>query len=367
VVRTVYWSVEHGTSTPTDNWLGIALRRYSPGVRELCCREASSGSFRQAADDLARVGQIILTHETLRRIVEVEGRQAVWAQHSGHLRPAWSATDCRVEGTSSTCVITGADGVKVPLVTEAEKAKRRRLRRRRGPKARHRRCRMHRGSDQSYKEFKLVAFYDPSKDHQYAVGTSGNHIILGRLMRRVAGWIDLGTADVSYSVTDGAGWILKQYNQRLPMLAANVLDYYHLREHVIVTSYRVFGESTAEASAWREEMMGLVLEQGPLALLDRVGELRQSLRAKNKREALAKLRQYVVKRVAMLDYPTFSEKGYEIGSGPTEAFCKTLTRRLKGPGMRWDRPHAEGVMALAAIRSSGLWNRYWADQRRDVA
>lgn len=61
---------------------------------------------------------------------------------------------------------TGADGVKVPLVTEAEKAQRRANRRKRGPKARRRRKRMPRGSDQPYKKFKRVAFYDPSKEHQ---------------------------------------------------------------------------------------------------------------------------------------------------------------------------------------------------------
>jgi len=363
----VYWSAEGGTSAPADQWLGIDRQRYSPGVREMCCREASSGSFRRAAEDLHRVGQIALTHETVRVIVEAEGRQAAEAQHGGQLRPDWSAADCRGEEGTGTCVITGADGVKVPLVTEGEKAKRRRLRRRRGPKARGRRRRLGRGSDQAYKEFKLVAFYDASKQHQYAVGVSGNHEVLGRLMRRVAGWIDLGSADVSYSVTDGAEWIRRQYNQRLPMLAANVLDYYHLREHVIAASYRVFGENTPEATAWREAMMGVALESGPLALLDRLGALRRGLRSQRKRDALAKLRAYMAKRVAMLEYPTFVAQGYEIGSGPTEAFCKTLTARLKGPGMRWDRPHAEGIMALAAVRSSGLWNRYWADQRRKTA
>lgn len=106
-------------------------------------------------------------------------------------------------------------------------------------------------------------------------------------MRRVGGRIRLDQADAAYSVTHGAPWIRKQYQQRLPMLEASILDYYHLRDHVIVASYRVFGKNTPEALAWRQEMMGVVLEDGPLALLDRIGELRGSLLAKGKREALA--------------------------------------------------------------------------------
>jgi hypothetical protein len=66
----------------------------------------------------------------------------------------------------------------------------------------------------------------------------------------------------------------------------------------------------------------------------------------------------------MIQYPEFRAAGYEIGSGPTEAFCKTLTQRLKGPGMRWDKPNAEALMALASVRASHLWHSYWDKQRK---
>jgi len=57
----------------------------------------------------------------------------------------------------------------------------------------------------------------------------------------------------------------------------------------------------------------------------------------------------------MLDYPTFREAGFDLGSGSTEAFCKTLTARLKGSVMRWDSPNAE----VAVIDQSGQWRTYW--------
>jgi hypothetical protein len=55
----------------------------------------------------------------------------------------------------------------------------------------------------------------------------------------------------------------------------------------------------------------------------------------------------------MIKYPEFLAKGWQIGSGPTEATCKTLTARLKGSGMRWDADNAEAVMALEALTQRG--------------
>jgi hypothetical protein len=69
----------------------------------------------------------------------------------------------------------------------------------------------------------------------------------------------------------------------------------------------------------------------------------------------------------MLDYPTYRQKGFDMGSGSTEAFCKTLTSRLKGSGMRWDMPNDEAIMALVALRHSNLWKPYWNAQQKAAA
>jgi len=45
--------------------------------------------------------------------------------------------------------------------------------------------------------------------------------------------------------------------------------------------------------------------------------------------------------------PEFRAKSWQIGSGPTEAECKTTTRRVKGRGCRWNTDNAEAMMALA--------------------
>ncbi len=376
----MYWSADGGTANGTDGWLGIVDRTVSVAARELCCRATMGGvSFAKASSNLARLGQIRVSKERLRQIVEAEGRCAKEAIRRGAVPPGWEASDCEVTPGGPTRLIVGCDGVMVPVVTAAEKRKRRskrprrrKVRRRRGKaKGRGRpkrgRRRRHRGSDTGYKEFKIAAFYDVGRKHQYAVGTAGNCEALGRLMRREASRLRLPEADQKVAVTDGAEWIRRQFQTRLPMLDARILDYFHLMEHVGAAALTLYGEGSEGASAWCAALSQAVCEEGAAGLLVTIHETRRAVRSRTKRQALKALEQYVVKRVEMLDYPAFREQGFDIGSGPTEAFCKTLTSRLKGSGMRWDKPNAEAIMTLAALQHSHLWHTYWTHQRKAAA
>ena len=216
--RTVYWNAESGSAVPLDELLGMATESYSPGVREMACRLSLNEAFVPGSENLARMAQLRISSSALRELVEREGRRAEQSIRGGQYGPDWTAGDCIDE-----TLITGADGVMVPMVTEAQKRKRRgtesrKRRRRRGRKNSRRRGRPKTGSDGPYKEFKIVSFYDPGKSHKYAVGTSGNHDVLGRQMRREAAKLQIGLARRKYSVADGAEWIAKQYASRLPML-----------------------------------------------------------------------------------------------------------------------------------------------------
>lgn len=361
--RTVFWNTQLGTVVPLDILLGIATSKFSPGVREMCCRESLNCAFAPASKNLNRTAQLAISSFAIRTIVESQGLDVLAQQACGQVRPDFTADDC-IDKT----VITGADGVMVPLVTEEQKRKRRetekakRSGQNRKSTAKHGRPKS--GSDGPYKEFKVVAFYSKDKKHQYAVGTSGNHKKLGRLMRREAGRIRLDEAAVKYSVSDGAEWIRKQYNQQLPMLDENILDYYHLQEHVTAAGQKLFGEGTPESVAWREKIIGVAWNQGSLVMLDRLGELLKTLRSAAKREAIKSLRKYAGSRVAMTDYPSFRAAGYDTGSGPTESVCGRLTKRLKGSGMRWDKSNAESMMGLASIYYSGQWDSYWKHLRK---
>ena len=368
ITRRVWWSPGAGTERPLDGWLGLDDAAVSCGARQLCSLAAmAGGSFAKGVEVLERLGQLRVSDERLRVIAEGEGRRAKAALESGALEPGWTAADCRVSPGGPTRLMVGCDGVMVPVITAAEKAKRRGYRRQRS-KARRRplSARLFGGSEHPYKEFKIGGFYDAAKEHGLAFGTSGGPEQLGRRMRRAAGQLRLNEADEKVAVTDGAEWIRGQLRRRLPMVEVRILDYYHLLEHVGVAAVACFGAGTAETRRWVETAAQAVLEEGAAGLLVMVHQSRQTMRGTGRRRALKALEQYVGNHAEMLDYPRYLACGYDIGSGPTEALCKTLTSRLKGGGKRWDTPNAEALMALAALKHSRLWSDYWAAQTSEA-
>jgi hypothetical protein len=62
-----------------------------------------------------------------------------------------------------------------------------------------------------------------------------------------------------------------------------------------------------------------------------------------------------------MDYPGFSAEALPIGSGVTEAACKTLVKqRLCASGMRWKNKGARIVLSLRALtHSAGRWAQFW--------
>ncbi len=361
--RTVFWNEDHGAVIPMDILLGIESSNHSLGVREICCRESLNNAFVPASENIKRLAQLDISSSVVRQIVEHEGSDLSRAQHNRQTGPDFKVEDC-IEKT----IITGTDGVMVPMVTEQQKLRRRKTqtvkRKKEKRKSTAKASRPRKGSDGPYKEFKIVAFYDKDKTHQYVVGTSGDHKIAGRIMRQVGQKLDISSAQRKYSVSDGAPWILRQYNTQLPMLDENILDFYHFRDHVTEASHVLFGEGNQEALAWKENMMNVAKNQGSLVMLDRLGECLAELKENEKQQELENLREYIGKRIAMTDYPYFLTMGYDIGSGPTESFCGCLTKRLKGSGMRWDRDNAEAVMAIASVYYSNQWHKYWKSKQK---
>ena len=370
--RRRWYSPEEGTTAPLDRWLDAAEGTISLGVREMACRLNGDGkNFDKAAANLGRTAQVRLSGETLRVLVEAEGKRVLEAQRSGRLDVDWTASDCRTE-SGTTRVYFGSDGVTVPMITDAEKvARRQKVKEKRkqrakgknkGKKARPlppRRA----GADQRYKEFKIVAFYDEGQEHRLVCGTRGDHAVAGRLMRREAARIRFDLADEKVGNVDGSPWIRNEVQRQCLPIDVLGLDFYHLKENAQKARREIYGEGDEAGQRWLGDLLHVFKHEGYEGAWESLLGWRAGLR-RGKREAADRLLNYVSERREMIRYPEFVGKGWQIGSGPTEATCKTLTARLKGSGMRWDADNAEALMALEALTQSGQWEVYWQTQLR---
>jgi ribosomal protein S15P/S13E len=366
--RRYHWNKGELSVCPADVALGIDEQKISPGARQMCCLMGIHENFRQAVVDLKKLAGLPVSKEKLRQVVEAEASEVRQVRDSGSLAASWSASEAKLpDGKTRTYV--GVDGVMAPTVTQVEKDKRRQQhvtrRQQRGkagldnarplpaPRA---------GTDEKFKEMKIGVFYDQAKEHRHVFATEETSKDFAPLLATHARLIGLENAQETLGRVDGAVWIYQQVCLALLSISSILLDFYHLAEHVHAAARCCLGEGTPAASAWAGALLAQAKESDIAGMLKTIEELEKRMRSKKKKESLRALQYYIEQRRDMLDYAQALRQGQDIGSGPTEAECKTLTMRLKGPGMKWDRDHAAGMMNLIALRESGQWDPYWLRQ-----
>jgi len=380
LVRRYFWASGSDGVYPADAKAGLAWDRVSPGAKEILCRLGMVQNFAAAARDAQRIGNVPVSRERLRQVVEGQAKAVQATREQGLLPAAWSASQAWVAAAAEaspsqaaasplTRVYHGTDGLKVPTVTQEEKDKRRRRhitrRQQRGkagignarplPAAR---C----GSDNRYKEPKVGIFYDQDKTRRHVFATVESSEGYGPLLAGYARQIGFSGAKQTIALVDGAPWIYSQVCGALLCLRAILLDFYHLAEHVHQTAGVCFGpvQSAGEWAAARLEELKAGQVAGVLAAIDALG---RKVRSPLKRRSVRLLRQYLVDRLDMLEYRQALAEGWDIGSGPTEAMCKTLSLRLKQPGMKWDLDNAVAMMNLTAMYQSDQAKTYWNQLR----
>ena len=368
VLKRRWWhSASQGSAAPADTFIDRQGRTVTDGVIEMASRLNNDGtSFDSAAENLLRTAQIKMSGEQLRLVVIAAGQSVLFAQRSAALSTSFQATDCLADPTSPsspTRIYTGVDGVMVPAVTDAEKIKRREAikgkRQRSGKKCRPLPPRR-KGTDEKFKEFKAIVFYDETGEHWHEVLTRGRWHTVGPLVRREARRLDFAAADEKIANVDGATRIRNQLEAKpheLPLDGLG-LDFFHLAENVHKSRRIVFGDSD-EGRQWTENILHTLKHEGYQPAWEQLLNWRRPLRSPAKKAEADRLINYVMERREMINYPEFVQRGWQIGSGPTESRCKTTTSRLKGRGRRWNMPNAEAIAALTTLRDSGQWDLFW--------
>ena len=164
-------------------------------------------------------------------------------------------------------------------------------------------------------------------------------------------------------VADGAkdNWIfLKKYTKNL------VLDFYHAREYISRAASAIFGKDKQGKFAWIADWSHrLKHKQGAIGrLLEELELRRRHLDKKDFLERDEELRLvigYYTNNKNRMRYSYQLKHNLPLGSGVTEAACKTLIKqRMCISGSRWKNEGASCVMALRSLKlSKGRWQQFW--------
>jgi hypothetical protein len=161
-------------------------------------------------------------------------------------------------------------------------------------------------------------------------------------------------------LADGARWLWELADMHFPD-AIQILDWYHLAEHVHGSAAILFGEGNPAARRWSESRKAELWNGQVAKTLRCLRSLLKSMRAKSKRETLRQLIGYLENNRRRINYPRYRALGLRVGSGQVEGACKTLVGgRCKQAGMRnWNRPGAEGVLRLRAALQTNDYHALW--------
>ncbi len=141
-----------------------------------------------------------------------------------------------------------------------------------------------------------------------------------------------------------------------------VVDYYHASERVWAMADLLFGKGQRSASWARKMQMWLKKPGGVNRVLHSAAALRDQYRLRGQKlKDFRKAYRYLRDRMAHMRYADYRRWGVPLGSGVTEAACKTVyTERLKLSGMRWKKQGAQTILNLRVLLLSGVWDQAYA-------
>ena len=331
---------------PYDDALGLG-DGISPGARPLVCLAGTLVPFEDAAEDvLRRFANVRLSASTVLRCTEAAGARLQGQQRAGRMvRPAqpeggWTAE--RPAGQPAAYV--GLDAFSVPM---------------QGPE----------GAKAEHRMLYTALLYTPDKRHtRYLVDFDLD--ALAAQVRALAQALGVPQVSDLIAITDGGNGLEEALGRHLADNLQTILDWYHAAEHLHAFAAVWHARDAEAARRWSEGAKTVLYEEGGEPLLAHLRALALPKGTRGEvREELRKLVGYFEKNRHRTDYPTYRARGWDIGSGPTEAGCKIIGERLKGSGMRWVEHGAAAVGGLRAlyVSSSKLWDGFWAQPDRPAA
>ena len=136
-----------------------------------------------------------------------------------------------------------------------------------------------------------------------------------------------------------------------------ILDFYHALEHLALLLLLLYGDGPEAKKLFARWRKGLRRNRiGWLMALAK----RDLPLASKARELAQKEIDYFENNCSRMQYKTYLDAGYFIGSGVVEAGCKSVVgQRLKQSGMRWSVEGARQILNIRCALASGLFDLLW--------
>lgn len=333
---------------PADAALGLEVGNTPALARLVCLEGADEASYLKAEQHLLETGGIKFSARQIQRLVQVVGADAQTWQGREALKPL-------PEAKAAPKIYVSADATGVRMRKEE-------LEGRAGQQEDGRAKTRMSYLGCVFTQHKEDEKGSPIRDEDSTTYVSSFDSIdqFGPMLRQEAIRRGLPLAAAVILLIDGAAGLAKMGKVCFPT-ALQIVDFYHALEHAGLVLVALLGRKEhpdykKRLSRWKK----LLLRNGVEKLL---AQARQESAGTARAAAVAEELNYFVNNVSRMQYGSFREKGYFIGSGVVEAGCKTVIgARCKQSGMFWRVRGAENILALRCIHASRSLAHFWKER-----
>lgn len=326
---------------PADAALGLE-GTHTPGLARLICLEgADESTYLKAQRHLEQTGGIPVSARQIQRMVQRVGRAA----------QQWQERPAQAGSCDAPIMYVSADGTGVPMVPEELKG-------RRGKQAD--------GTARTRQVYLGCVFTQhrtdekghPVRDWDSTTYISSFQSIdeFGPCLRREAIGRGMGSVGKVVLLIDGAAG-LENMGRLNFKDCVQIVDFFHAVEHAGKVLEALLGKSHPDYKTRQRRWAKRLLKDKVEALIK---ETRKECAGQPQEQAVEEALGYFGRNIARMQYGTFRQAGYFIGSGVVEAGCKTVIGgRCKQSGMFWSESGAENILALRCIHSSRRLDEFW--------
>jgi Transposase len=153
-------------------------------------------------------------------------------------------------------------------------------------------------------------------------------------------------------IADGAKWIWNWVEDCCPQ-AVQILDFFHAVEKIGAFAANQYSDEQ-ERARWLEQQKQRLRNNEAAKIIEELRSMQPSNKEgdKSRMEAI----RYYENNISRMQYKTYIEKGYLIGSGAIEsAHRNVIQQRLKLSGQRWSVNGAQYIANLRTYRKGGHW------------